>query len=394
MKNFLRQLEIDRVSFVSAAAGNLFLLLNFLVFRTNRLASGTPFYAWQALPVSYFIFLACLWCLSLLLSLGGKEEKITTTKGILGNVILVSIFLLVSTSAGKMLTEANPFARISPGAGAWLMATAAYILILSSLDRNPGRLAGLFISLSGFTALTVLLFTGAFDALSIMKEYRVRENRFLSEFFNHLFLSGSAVSIATFIGIPLGVTAFRRKFFEKPIFLAVNTMQTIPSLALFGILIAPLSLLSQKFLFLRELGIKGIGWAPALIALTLYALLPIVRNAHTSLRIIDPAVVEAGKGMGMSRIQRLLQIEIPLALPVVLSGIRTALVQGIGNTTVAALIGAGGLGVFVFQGIGQAAPDLILLGAMPVIILAVVIDKIMQIFIWVATAKGLKVETT
>jgi osmoprotectant transport system permease protein len=153
-------------------------------------------------------------------------------------------------------------------------------------------------------------------------------------------------------------------------------------------------LLSQKFLFLRELGIKGIGWAPALIALTLYALLPIVRNTHTSLRIIDPAVVEAGKGMGMSRMQRMLQIEIPLALPVVLSGIRTALVQGIGNTTVAALIGAGGFGVFVFQGIGQAAPDLILLGAMPVIILAVMIDKIMQIFIWVVTPKGLKVETT
>lgn len=202
----------------------------------------------------------------------------------------------------------------------------------------------------------------------------------------------SSTTVAAFMGIALGITAFRRQFFEKPIFVVVNTIQTIPSLALFGILIAPLSFLTQKFIFLREFGVKGIGWTPALIALTLYALLPIVRNTYTSLKIIDPAIVEAGKGMGMSRIQRMLQIEIPLALPVVLSGIRTALIQGVGNTTVAALIGAGGCGVFIFQGIGQAAPDLILLGALPVIILAVMIDRTRQGLIQALTPRGIKAE--
>jgi osmoprotectant transport system permease protein len=119
-----------------------------------------------------------------------------------------------------------------------------------------------------------------------------------------------------------------------------------------------------------SLGIRGIGTAPALIALFLYSLLPVVANTVVGLGEVRRSVVEAAEGMGMTKFQRLFQVELPLALPVILTGIRIVLVQNIGLVTIAALIGGGGFGTFVFQGIGQAATDLVLLGAVPTIALA------------------------
>jgi len=223
------------------------------------------------------------------------------------------------------------------------MAFASYILILSSQQKLAGKgLLRLCVSLSGLAAIALLLATGYLSDISVIKEFSARQGRFLSELSQHLILAGSAVCIATVIGTVLGVWAFRSRILERPVFFFVNTVQTLPSLALFGLMIAPLALLSQRYPVLRDFGIQGIGWAPALIALSLYALLPITRNTYTSLRILDPDVIEAGRGMGMSGFQVLWRIEIPLSLPIMLSGIRTALVQSIGNTTVAASSVRGG----------------------------------------------------
>ena len=131
------------------------------------------------------------------------------------------------------------------------------------------------------------------------------------------------------------------------------------------------------------------GPTPAVIALIIYSLLPIVRNTFVGLRQLDPAVIDAGLGMGMSRSQVFRRIEIPLAAPLVLEGVRTASVQSVGLVTVAALIGAGGLGWFIFRGLGQAAPDLIILGAIPIIILAFIVDATMRTLVRIATPKGL-----
>jgi osmoprotectant transport system permease protein len=221
-----------------------------------------------------------------------------------------------------------------------------------------------------------------------MKELVNNEERFIAELLRHLTLSGIAVGIGSIVGVALGIISFRNRASEKPAFFFVNFVQTIPSLALFGLLIAPLAYFSDTVPFLRQLGVTGIGTAPALIALTLYSLLPITRNTFTSLTIIPQGVIDAGLGMGMSRWQLLIKVQIPLALPVVLTGIRTSTVQAIGNTTVAALIGAGGLGTFVFQGLGQAAPDLILLGAISIIIIAVTADAALQALISVLSPRG------
>ncbi|MEA5507827.1 ABC transporter permease [Halotia wernerae UHCC 0503] len=177
----------------------------------------------------------------------------------------------------------------------------------------------------------------------------------------HLFLVGIAIGIAILIGIPLGILITRKTNLRQPILGIANVLQTIPSLALFGLLI-PVPV------------IGGIGVVPAIVALTLYSFLPIIRNTYTGITGVDPAIREVGKGMGMTDRQLLLQVEIPLAMGVILAGVRVATVIAIGIATIAAAIGAGGLGVFIFRGIAVVNNQLILAGAVPAAIIALIAD--------------------
>ncbi len=177
----------------------------------------------------------------------------------------------------------------------------------------------------------------------------------------HLWLVGVSIGIATLVGIPLGILITRQRNLRQPVLIIANIMQTIPSLALFGLLI-PVPI------------IGGIGTTPAIFALTLYSLLPIIRNTYTGIIGVDPAIREAGRGMGMTDRQLLLQVEIPLAMGVILAGVRVATVIGIGIATIAAAIGAGGLGELIFRGISAVNNQLILAGAIPAAVIALLAD--------------------
>jgi osmoprotectant transport system permease protein len=177
----------------------------------------------------------------------------------------------------------------------------------------------------------------------------------------HLWLVGVSTVLAVFVGIPLGIMIARWPKWNKPVLGAANIIQTIPSLALFGFLL-PVPWLGDRVERL------------AILALTLYALLPIIRNTYTGLRGVDPAVVEAGRGMGMTDRQLLFQVELPLAFSVILSGVRVAVVISVGLATIAAAIGAGGLGEFIFRGLAMVNNQLILAGAVPAAILALSAD--------------------
>ena len=180
----------------------------------------------------------------------------------------------------------------------------------------------------------------------------------------HLVLVGLSTSGAVLIGIPLGVGLARNPCWRSPVLGFVNVIQTIPSLALFAILI-PLPV------------IGGIGTSTALIALVLYSLLPVVSNTVAGLIGIDPAVREAAVAMGMTDRQLLWKVELPLALGVILTGVRVATVIGVGLATIAAAIGAGGLGVFIFRGLAMLDSRLILAGAIPAAAMALAADLIL-----------------
>ncbi|MGI8503883.1 MAG: ABC transporter permease [Hassallia sp.] len=177
----------------------------------------------------------------------------------------------------------------------------------------------------------------------------------------HLFLVSIAIGIAIVISLPLGILITRVTRLRQPILIIANILQTIPSLALFGLLIP-----------IPKIG--GIGARPAIVALTLYSLLPIIRNTYTGITNVDPAIREAGRGMGMTDLQLLLQVEIPLAMQVILAGVRVATVIAIGVATIAAAIGAGGLGELIFRGISVVNNDLILAGAIPSAVIALIAD--------------------
>ncbi len=389
----LRSQSFERVTLLGAIIGSVSFFLPFVVVKENRVVEGVSHFIWE-LPAPILVgLLAAALLLSLLLSRLGESLRIRYAKVGGGLVIFAAALLLLSTSGVILEREGFEFGRITPSVGFWLLMLSSFVLIDGSLRNAPAsRTARTIISLTPFAILAALLLLGSLDDLAILKEFYNRRERFVREFFNHIYLSGTAVSLAVIIGVPLGLLAWKRSRLEKPIFVVVNGIQTIPSLALFGLMIAPLAYLSQRFPVLRQMGIQGIGNAPALIALTLYALLPIVRNAYTSLAVIPNAVVDAGSGVGMNRRQLLRFVEFPLSIPIVLSGIRTSAVQAVGNTAVAALIGAGGLGRFVFQGLGQAAPDLIVMGVLPIIFMAVALDRLLGVIIDRVSPRGSKRE--
>jgi osmoprotectant transport system permease protein len=180
----------------------------------------------------------------------------------------------------------------------------------------------------------------------------------------HLVLVAIATAAAIAAGVPLGVLLARRERLARPVLAAAGVVQTIPSLALFGFLI-PLPV------------IGGIGARSAIVALVVYALLPILRNTVVGLRQVDPAVLEAATGLGMTAGQRLRLVELPLAFPVILAGIRVATVVSVGTATIAAAIGAGGLGTLVFRGIATVDHRLLLAGALPAAVLALLAEALL-----------------
>ena len=194
----------------------------------------------------------------------------------------------------------------------------------------------------------------------------------------HITIVGVAVGLAIVTGIPLGIAAAQNRRLASVVLYTASIIMTIPSMALFGVLIPILSLIN-----------RGIGYVPAVIALFLYSQLPIISNTYAAFRSIDPAQREAARGMGMTRKQRLWMVEAPLALPVILAGVRTAIVLNIGIAAIAAYIGAGGLGLLIRTGITQTDTRQILAGAIAVSVLALVSDRLLALLQRRLTSPGL-----
>jgi osmoprotectant transport system permease protein len=297
--------------------------------------------------------------------------------------LAVALLLLVLIAAGEaanaLTLGAKPAVRISLGAAFWVLASCAALAAVDALQRlDAGPAAQVLAVTTVCAGAAVLAAAGTFEGLSIAREYATRRQLFGDALLRHIALVAGSVGPAIVIGFPLGVAAARKPRLQGPLFAVLNVLQTIPSIALFGLLIVPLAALATAVPPLAALGVGGIGVAPAIVALVLYALLPVVRNTSAGLAGVDAAIIEAGRGMGLTTRQIFRQVELPLALPVLLAGLRIVTVQAIGLAVVAALIGAGGLGTFVFEGLGQYAVDLVLLGALPAIFLALAADFILQ----------------
>ena len=201
----------------------------------------------------------------------------------------------------------------------------------------------------------------------------------LSRTGEHVSIVGVAVGLAIVTGVPIGIAITQNQRAANAVLYIASIVITIPSIALFGMMIPVLSLIGH-----------GIGYMPAVIAVLLYSQLPIIRNTYTAIHNVEPALREAARGMGLTRFQRLKEVEIPIAVPVIMSGVRVAVVMNIGVTAIAAYIGAGGLGAFISRGISQTDPRQLITGALAVSILAVVADLALLGLQRLLTSPGLR----
>jgi osmoprotectant transport system permease protein len=374
-------LRLDKLGVVIAAiVAYAAFLAPFATFRANRIVPGQARSILDALPPTPGIVLLAI------VIVGGIIALLRTplVLRLAASVIALATLAILIGVAGAFLTPAgNTFARVAPASGFWLLVFAFTLLLADVLTRlNLPPLARVGALAAAALAIAALLASGSWDNLSILKEYASRADSFWAEAYKHITLALGSLAAAVVVGLPLGILCHRVETLRAGVLNVLNIVQTIPSIALFGLLIAPLGWVATHVPGAAAVGIRGIGTAPAFVALFLYSLLPVVANTVVGLAGVPRAANDAARGMGMTDRQRLFDVEFPLAFPVILTGIRIVLVQNIGLATIAALIGGGGFGVFVFQGVGQTAMDLVLLGAVPTVALAfaaaIILDAVIE----------------
>lgn len=360
---------------VAAATG-----LAFVTVAPNRLVSGTGVSLWElAVAGPTGLWLAAVVIGVAISAAISAAAFLPSTRPIHGAVLVLAtgllwgwLWLAGHEAAARSANVAAPLTRVSLGGGFWVLGLLTWLAAADALQR-----CGLALHWRAVLHVAVVLpgvalvACGALDQLSLLKEYRQRDEVFHAAAARHVWIVFAALVSGLMVGLPLGLLAARGGRLAQPLMSVLNIIQTVPSIALLALLIAPLGALAT---LLPGWGIQGIGVWPAVVALTLYALLPIVHSTVAGLHQVPPAALQAGKGMGMTTRQLFWQVQLPLALPVWLAGLRTTTVQLIGLAVVAALIGAGGFGALVFQGLASSALDLVMLGVLPVVALALLAD--------------------
>ncbi|WP_184519688.1 ABC transporter permease subunit [Muricoccus pecuniae] len=336
----------------------------------NRLLSARLVPLPGALPVTVAWAAFHLSCLALLaLAWRGRVERWAEVVAVLAVLALAAT---VGLGAAAALPAGSPLARASPAAGAWV---ALLVLALATATASAARggtpALPLAAALLGLGAMAV---AGVFDSLSLAREAAGRAGELRAALLGHAALAGGSLALALLVAAPLSALALRRPALEAAFLGLASGLQVIPSLALFGLLIAPLAALAAAVPALRSLGLGGIGPAPAVIGISAYLLLPLARGLVAGLRVAPAEVLEAARGQGLSEAGILRSVRLPLGAPVMLAALRLAAVQAVGLAVLAALVGGGGLGSLLFQGIGQLASDLILLGVFPVLALSLLAD--------------------
>lgn len=357
------------------------LFFNFITYRPNRILSGTGLNA-MALFGNFPFFLLLICLVILVLSLI-SNKKCKMMIGILSIFIILLLVYLLGMIVEENILNAYPNGRVSIGGGFWLILLGVYMVISGTFkgyERSVLHRRVFYLLI--FIIMGLFLISGHLDNLSIMKEFFNRSNTFFREITRHFSLSFFSVMVAIIMGIPTGIFIHRSKKSNSVILFLINLGQTVPTLSLLGLAMVPMAFLSERSAFLRNIGIRGVGFAPAFIILIIYSLFPIVHNTIAGLKLVDENLLEVASGLGMKMNQTFWRIQLPLSLPVVLGGIRTAMTQSIGNTILAGLIGGGGLGSIIFLGLAQAAPDLILSGIIPIVAMAFLIDSLLSFFIF------------
>jgi len=357
----------------------------FFIIRPNRIVDGVLLGSKASLDESYMWMLSL--CLVMLAAIFMKNRFASGVIGLLASTTALGILWLrvvfVSDNLSTQtfpdyITVINPALSLSMGfylmlAGLFLMARA------NILDLTRKRWSANVLALFIFLLCGIFLSqNGHLEHISIYAEMSRNWSTVWYELGRHLKLSLLSVLTGFTISVGLGIWAYRLQNFENAIFKLINFAQVVPTLSLLALFMIPLTYLSNHFEWIRNLGIRGIGFAPAFIVLVLYSLLPITSNILTSLKSTQPAIMESARGMGMTERQILWKVQFPLAIKPIFAGFRLATLQAIGNCILAGLIGGGGLGSLIFLGLAQSAPDMVLGASLMVVGVAAFADLLLR----------------
>lgn len=370
----------NRVLLLLACVAIAAVALPFVNVAPNRLVSGEPRALWQIWSFTPLLLGAALASTVALAFWPGRAALWLTL--LLSEALFIVLFWSAGQAATQMASVESPLARTSIGSGLWLWLALCLLVCSDAIRRlTPLPVWRWLLNAQFWVIPLLILFSGDLNQLSLLKEYANRQEVFDNALAQHLTILFGTLIPALLLGVPLGIGCYRHPSRQGAVFTVLNVIQTIPSVALFGLLIAPLAGLVKSFPALAAAGIAGTGLTPALIALVLYALLPLVRGVVAGLSQVPPDVMESAHAMGMSARQCFWKIQLPLALPLLVRSLRVVTVQTVGMAVIAALIGAGGFGALVFQGLLSSALDLVLLGVVPTIALAVVLDALFALWL-------------
>ncbi|GLS42145.1 ABC transporter permease subunit [Methylobacterium brachythecii] len=335
----------------------------------NRLVVGTPV---SAAVLGQTGWLICGLCLLGASCMGATRSRLAAPVAMVAFAMALLLFTVALGQAASGLTDGQPpatRARLASGAWAGLLLLAGTSLWAAGRTRING--AGWLLVAGLLIGFLLLHRAGAYDGLSLAVEYRAREAVVQGAVLRHIALSAAAVSLAAVSCVLL--YAWRRS--RGVVEIAINGLQVVPAVALLGGLVALASGLLTAIPALRATGLSALGPGPAILVIAGYLLLPFWRGLEAALRAADPSSLDAATAIGLTRRQILLDLHLPLGAPILVGALRVASVQAIGLATLGALVGAGGLGGIVFDGMAQFAPDLILLGALPVIGLSLFVER-------------------
>jgi osmoprotectant transport system permease protein len=357
----------------------------FFIIRPNRIVDGVLLGSQQALESSFWLMV--LLCLVMFASTFAKNILASGIVGLISSTTAVIVLVQQVASFSSNLTiqqfpdtvtVLNP--ALSLSMGFYLMLLGLFFMVRATfLDLSHKRWIANVLAMGGFLLLGIYMAQkGQFENISIYIEMSRNWSTILYELGRHLKLSLLSVLVGLILSIGLGVWAYRRKNFENIMFKIINFAQVVPTLSLLALFMIPLTYLSNHFQWLKDLGISGIGFAPAFIVLVLYSLLPITSNILTSLKSTQPEIMESAKGMGMTESQILWKVQFPLSIKPMFAGFRLATLQAIGNCILAGLIGGGGLGSLIFLGLAQSAPDMVLGASFMVVAVAAIADLMLR----------------
>lgn len=349
---------------------------SYLITMENRISEMVSISAHTALGNYAFIMYISLLVLVVCVLIKSDDENKNFITGMIASFFIGEVVFFTGFGAKLVGAGYSDTYRITWGMGSYIMLAAWYGIIIKCNQNIKVPFKRFLTTFSAIFIVVMLFATGLMNRMSIVTEFFTREDKFYMAMQEHFSISVIVLISSITIGLPLGYLCYRNKVVNSVIMGFLNIIRSIPSIALIMVMVTPLSFLKEISMF-DAMGISSFGFTPVFCALFLYALFQIVNSLSGALKTIDGNYLITAKAMGMTNFMILWKIQIPLVLPVLVSGIRVAIVSTFSAVTLGSMVGYGGLGVFITMGGGSAvALDLILLGAVPIIIMIFIVNFI------------------